>query len=225
MSTVEPAIARAAGDHDRTGFDALAVEEVENEGVAVAAFLRARAKAAHLIRDRHFGPEFLRLIVGARHQRDAGDAGRKAEIVFDPGRGAGLAAEGAAIEHEDGKPFRRGIDRRRETRRTGADDGDVVEAVRIDRPHQSDAARQFVFAGIAQQLSARTQHDRQLPGIDMEALDQRLRFGVGVGIEQLMRMTVAAEKALQPQHVGILGAADNDRTSGAESRAGRRGAG
>ena len=50
----------------------------------------------------------------------------------------------------------------------------------------------------------------------MEALDQRFRFGVGVGIEQLMRMAVAAEKTLQPQHVGILGAADNDRPAGAD---------
>ena len=31
-----------------------------------------------------------------------------------------------------------------------------------------------------------------------------------------MRMAVAAEKALQPQHVGILGAADNDRPAGAD---------
>ena len=31
-----------------------------------------------------------------------------------------------------------------------------------------------------------------------------------------MRMAVAAEKTLQPQHVGILGAADNDRTAGAD---------
>ena len=49
----------------------------------------------------------------------------------------------------------------------------------------------------------------------MEALDQRLGFGVGVGIEQLMRLTVAAQKNLQPQHVAIVGAADDDRAAGA----------
>ena len=49
----------------------------------------------------------------------------------------------------------------------------------------------------------------------MEALDQRLGLGVDVGIEQLLRMTVAAQKALQPQHVAIVGAADDDRAAGA----------
>src|ERR1700730_4588840 len=67
-------------------------------------------KRAHFIRDRHLGAELLRLIVSARHQGDAGYPSRKAEIIFDPSRGTGLTAKGAAIEHEDGQSFRRGID-------------------------------------------------------------------------------------------------------------------
>ena len=113
------------------------------------------------------------------------------------------------------KPFGRGIHRRRKAGRPGTDDGNVVDAVRIDRADQPDAARQLILAGIAQQLSAGAEHDRQLPGIDMEALDQRFGFGIDVGVEQLMRMAVAAQKALQPQHVAIVGAADDDRAAGA----------
>jgi len=34
-----------------------------------------------------------------------------------------------------------------------------------------------------------------LTGVDVEALDQRLRFRIGVGIEPLTGMAVAAQKA------------------------------
>ena len=121
-----------------------------------------RRKRADFIRDRHFGAEFLRLIIGARHQRHAGNSGRKAEIVFNPRRSAGLTTERAAIEHDDGEAFRRSINGGGKAGRSGADDGNVIEAIRIDRPDQADAARQLVFARVAQQLSARTEHDRQL---------------------------------------------------------------
>ena len=157
----------------------------------------------------------MRLIVGARHQGHAGDAGREAEIIFDARRGAGLAAEAAAIEHDGGQPFGCGIDRGGQPGGPGADHRNVVDALRIDRTDQPDAARQFVLARITQQLPAGAEHDRQLPGIDMEALDQRLGFGVDVGIEQLLRMAVAAQKDLQPQHVAIVGATDDDRAAGA----------
>ena len=49
----------------------------------------------------------------------------------------------------------------------------------------------------------------------MEALDQRPGFRVGLGVERLMRMAVAAEKALQAKHVAVVGAADDDRPAGA----------
>ena len=49
----------------------------------------------------------------------------------------------------------------------------------------------------------------------MEALDQRFRLGVGIGIEGPARMRVAAQKVFQPEHVAIVGAADDHRPSGA----------
>ena len=155
------------------------------------------------------------LIVGARHQGEASDAGRKAEIIFDAGGGAGLAAEAAAVEHDSGQPFGRGIHRGGKPGGPGADHGNVIDAVWINRADQPDAACQFVLGWITQQLPAGAEHDRQLPGIDMETLDQGLGFGVDVGVEQLLRLTVTAQKDLQPQHVAIVGAADDDRAAGA----------
>ena len=44
----------------------------------------------------------------------------------------------------------------------------------------------------------------------MEALDQRLRFRIGVGIERLVRVAIAGQEALQPQYIAALGVADDD---------------
>jgi hypothetical protein len=188
-----------------------AVRQLEDE---VALLRIVRGEADDLVRDRNLDPEFLRLVVGARHQRHPGDAGRKAEIVFDPGRGAGLPAEGAAVEHQGGESFRAGIDGGGEACGPGAHDRHVIEAVRIDRPQQADATGQLGLARIAQQLSVRTQHDRQLPGVDVKAIDQRPRLRIGLGIETLMRMAVAAQETLQPQHVAVAGAAHDHRSAG-----------
>ena len=69
------------------------------------------------------GAELLRLHERAARQRLAGDAGGKAEIVLDARARAGLAAEGARIEHHHGEAFGGGVHRGGEPRRPGADDG------------------------------------------------------------------------------------------------------
>ena len=82
------AIARAAGDDHRSGAGALAIRQRQLEKPGLRRF-----ECIDLGRDDHLGAELLRLIVGAAHQGHAADAGRKSEIVLDPCRGAGLAAE------------------------------------------------------------------------------------------------------------------------------------
>lgn len=74
-----------------------------------------------------------------------GDIEPPVETVLDL---PGLTAKCAAIENQDGQSFRRRVDRRRETGWSSADNGDVVNAIRIHRPHQPKGARQFVLAGI-----------------------------------------------------------------------------
>ena len=142
-----------------------------------------------------------------------GDARWKAQVVLDPRRGTCLPAECAAVERQDGKPFRPCINSGGEACRAGADNGHVIDAARIDWPTPTRCNGQLVFAGIAQQLSAWAQHDRQVTGVDVKAFDQRLGFRIGLGIEPLTRMAVAAEKALQPKHVAVLGAADDHRSA------------
>ena len=48
----------------------------------------------------------------------------------------------------------------------------------------------------------------------MKAVDQGLRLRIDRGIELLKGMAVARQEALEPQHVGIVGAADDDRAAG-----------
>ena len=90
---MEPAVARSGSDDHRAGARSLARMKVQGEGT-IGAVLR---EACHLIGDRHLSPEFLRLIVGARHQRNTADSRRKAEIVFDPSRCSCLTAKGTGI--------------------------------------------------------------------------------------------------------------------------------
>jgi hypothetical protein len=49
----------------------------------------------------------------------------------------------------------------------------------------------------------------------MEAIDQRLGLWIGLRIEPLTRMSVAPEKALEPEHIAILSAADDYGPTGA----------
>ena len=126
-----------------------------------------------------------------------------------------MAAERAAIQHQSGEPFRAGIDRSSKTRRPRSDDGYVIDAVRIDRPYHAETAGELVFARIAQQLSAWAQNNRQLGGVDVEALDQRFRLRIGLRVQRSMRMAVAAEKILEPKHIAAFRATDDHRSAGA----------
>ena len=161
------------------------------------------------------GSELLRLIVGTGHERHAADAGRKAEIVLDAGGSAGLATEGAAVEHQDREPFGGGIDGSGQSGRAGPHDGDVIDLVRVDRAHETDAAGEFDLARVMQKLPARAHDNRQSGGIEMELLDQRAGLFVRLGVEALMRMAVAAQEVSKPQHVAVAGAADDHRAAAA----------
>ena len=127
-----------------------------------------------------------------------------------------MTAERTAVEHQSGEPFRAGINRSRQARRPGANDDDVIDAIGIDRPDQADTPGKLVFAGIAQQLAARAQNNRQLTGVDLEALDQRFCLRIGLRAQRLMRMAIAAEKVFQPQHIAALGPADDHRAAGTD---------
>ena len=74
--------------------------------------------------------------------------------------------------------------------------------------------RKLGFAWIAEELPVGAKDDRQLTHVHMEAIDERLGLRIGLRIKPLAWMPIALEKALKPQHVAIIGTADNDRAAG-----------
>jgi hypothetical protein len=100
-------IARAAGDDDRPGLNAFAALRLEEE-CAVGARAIERPDAD---RDHDVGAEFLRLNEGAGGERLAAYSGGKSKVVLDPGAGARLTAESAAVENRDRQAFGGGVDR------------------------------------------------------------------------------------------------------------------
>jgi hypothetical protein len=106
-------------------------------------------------------------------------ASRSTRLVLDASGCSGLTAECTAVEYEHRESFRTCIDGSSETGGPGTHDDDVVEAVRIDRSQRADAAGELGFGRTAQELSAGTKHDRQLTGVDMEALNQCLGIRIG----------------------------------------------
>jgi hypothetical protein len=112
IGDIDAAVADAARVDDGARADPFRVRKPKLEASRLAG--RTASQAHDLVRYRHLGPELLRLVERARHQRHAGDSRRKAHVVLDPRRGARLAAEGAAIEHDDGQPLRCRVDGRRQ---------------------------------------------------------------------------------------------------------------
>src|SRR5207253_8554541 len=102
-------------------------------------------------------------------------------------------------------------DRGGKTRRSGADDDHVVNLVRIDRSDEANAPGKLDLARIAQQFSVGTDDDRQFAGRDVEALDQRLSTRIGLRVQKLVRMPVSGKESFEPQHVAVVGAADDYR--------------
>jgi hypothetical protein len=97
-----------------------------------------------LRRDQHLDAELLRLHEGAAGQRLPRDAGRKAQVVLDARAGAGLAAEGAAVQHDHAQAFGGGVHGGGQAGRAGADHGHVEQLVVLDGVDHAEAARQRV---------------------------------------------------------------------------------
>jgi hypothetical protein len=205
VAEAQAPITRAGGDHDGGGTHARAVIELELEaarGARAETFHRreprlrlARQPAferPHLDGNADGRAELLRLVERAAGQRAAGNARREPEIVLDARGRAGLAAEGARIEHGDGESFGAGVHGSREPGRTGADDRDVVTVLGAEGGQHAQALRELLLGGIAEARAVRTQHDRQGLRRQRDVGEDLLGFFVLVRIQELVRHAVAA---------------------------------
>jgi hypothetical protein len=145
----------------------------------------------------------------------AGDAGREAEVVLDPGRRAGPAAERALVEHQHREALGSGVDRGREAGGAGADHGDVVDRPLVEVGGDAEADAGLGVGRPLQHRAVRADHQRQLLRQDAEALDDRAAALVGRCVEHGVGVAVAGEKALQAHELGVARAADQHRAGAA----------
>ncbi len=177
--------------------------------------LAAAIELLDLKRDGHLGPEFERLVEGARRQFHAVDAGGEAEIVFDAGGRARLSAEGAGVEHEHRQTFRGGIHGGGKSSGPRADHGDVVQFVGIEIRRDAETGAGLRIGRTPQHLTVRAEHHRKLVVGDHGAVEQGLGLGVLGGIQHRVGIAVAAEKALDAREIRRAGRADKRRAGAA----------
>src|SRR4029077_2257286 len=126
----EAPIVDAACDHDGPSTDAFATGELQNK---TRGLIVKRLETDHLVGYCGLDPELRRLVISARHQRHSTDAGRKAEVILDARRCAGLAAERTVVQRQNRKSLRCCVDGSGKACRSSSDDGDIIEPVWIDR--------------------------------------------------------------------------------------------
>ena len=115
----QPPVFGAGREQHRAGRDLVAV--LEPDEVAVVAGLERLGAVGR----RRAGAELARLGDRAAGQLGAADPGREAEVVLDPARGAGLAAEHGALDEQRVEALRGAVDGGAEAGRAAADDQQV----------------------------------------------------------------------------------------------------
>ena len=83
------------------------------------------------------------------------DPGREAKIVLDLGAGARLSARRDALYHQRRKPLRGSVHRRSKTRRTGADNDEVIDGLRIKQLREAQLICQVCQRGLVQDAPIR----------------------------------------------------------------------
>ena len=156
---------------------------------------------------RRAGAELARLGDRAAGQLGAADAGREAEVVLDPPRGAGLAAEDGALDHQRVEALRGSVDRRAEARRTAADDQQVDLLALAQLQADPQRPRELAVARRSQLAAAGEPHERDLGGV--ESLDQRRRLLALPGGDPGVGEAQAPGEVEQAARLARLGRADD----------------
>ena len=129
---IKTTITRSARQHHGARLQGLVIANAQD--VASAVFNCPAHPTDALLPESPFprrtsAPDYRRAPINAM----PGNAGWKSQIVFNARRSAGLASEGAAIEHDHLQAFRGRINGSGQSGRPRADDCNVIEFRRIDR--------------------------------------------------------------------------------------------
>ena len=181
------------------------------EGDDVAAVFVAQAEGA--LGDRGAQAEPARLRDRPLGQLGAGDAGREAEVVLDPRRGARLAAERGRVDHHRREPLGRRVDGGAEAARAAADDQRVPGFFRrLVRGAQVERGRRLEDRRRAQHLVAGGQHRQVVLG-ERPAVGRRRRQVGAVEVDEAVRHPVAGEELAQVARPRVAAVADQPRAA------------
>ena len=192
-------VAGAGGDNGGSGAHHAVIGELQPHGFAC--FLWVALEPRYLKRNRNLDAKLQRLIEGAACEPHAGDASWKAKIVLDPRRRACLSAERPLIKHENREALRPGIDGGGEARGSSADDGHIIDSLRVELGGDAEIDAGFSIRRPLQYRPVRTDHEWQLLGEHARALDHGAAFWVVGGVEHRVGIAIATEKALKTYKV------------------------
>ena len=122
---------------------------------------RGRPQPGHGLREHEAGAEEPGLLEGAVREVAPREPVREAEVVADPGAGAGLSARKDGLDHRRLEPLRGGVDGRGEPGRPGADDDDVA-AIRLGLGREPERGREPLVRGVDERRAAPEGEHRQV---------------------------------------------------------------
>ncbi len=140
-----------------------------------------------------FGAEAIGLEEGAVGEIGSAETLGEAEVVFDLGAGAGLAADGLAFDDERAEAFGCGVDAGSEARGPGADDDDVVELL-LGLARHAELGGEIVRGGLDERGAVAEDDDGKLGVVEATLFEQVDGFGVLFGAEPLVGNAVAGEE-------------------------------
>ena len=143
----------------------------------------------------------LRLQQRVACQLDAGDAGRKAQIVFDPRARACLAAGGEALEHEDVQSLGGAVDGRGKPRRAGADDDEIVQFGGVEGDVEARALGEIFDGGAPQKAAFAADDDGRLRGGNSELTKQLLGLRVALHVDPCERNRIPGREVAQSMRI------------------------
>ena len=151
----QPPVLGPGREHHRARVDLVAALELHDVTVL------ARLQRQRPVRGRRARTELASLGDRAAGQLRAADPGREAEVVLDPARGPGLAAEHGALDHERIQPLGGTVDGGAEAGRAAADDEQVDPLGRGELEADPERSGELAVARPLELLSARQADEGQ----------------------------------------------------------------
>ena len=162
--------------------------------------------------------ELLGLDLRAGGERLAGDAGGEAEIVLDPGAGAGLTARCLLLEHHGVESLGGGVHGGGQPGGPCPDHDHVGNSARVECLGDTQGGAQLGVGRAHQRHAGPAEHDGGLRGVESAFGQQRgavarrpvvRSVGGRFGVHGQERMAVAGQEPLDPQPLAVATDADH----------------